>query len=148
MFFKLFSLSCTWYNQLSFITSTNLYRTNDTECFMNYVGLTKLPQKKHGPDPSWSHTIRPHLTQLPTSLCFDAWHSHELRPKDEFSYMDLKDSNINTWQSNSHSDFAFITKYIYIFRFFLLSCRHDFKNLKLNIRYIIFLTNQSLYSLF
>lgn len=42
--------------------------------------LTRLPQKRHGPDPSCSHTIRPHLTQLEISLCFVAWHSQECLP--------------------------------------------------------------------
>lgn len=42
--------------------------------------LTRLPQKRHGPDPSCSHTILPHLTQLEISLCFVAWHSQECLP--------------------------------------------------------------------
>lgn len=42
--------------------------------------LTRLPQKRHGPDPSCSHTIRPHLTQLEISLCLVAWHSQECLP--------------------------------------------------------------------
>jgi hypothetical protein len=48
-------------------------------CFSSRV-QTRFPQKKQGPDPSCSHTIRPHLIQLPINLCFDAWHSHEFRP--------------------------------------------------------------------
>lgn len=41
---------------------------------------------------------------------------------------------VHTWQSNNHSFFAFITKYIYIFRFFLLWCRHDFKKSRMDAK--------------
>ncbi len=41
---------------------------------------TILPQKKQGPVPSCSHTMRPHVKQFAISLCFVAWHSQEWRP--------------------------------------------------------------------
>lgn len=41
---------------------------------------TRLPQKWQGPEPSCSHTIRPQLRQLLTSLCFWARHSQICRP--------------------------------------------------------------------
>jgi len=42
--------------------------------------LTILLQKRQGPEPSCSHTMRPHLRQLFTSLCLLAWQSQGWRP--------------------------------------------------------------------
>ena len=41
---------------------------------------TRAPQKRHGPEPSCAQTTRPQATQLLTSSCFRAWHSHACRP--------------------------------------------------------------------
>lgn len=49
-------------------------------CTDRYWGLTKLPQKRQGPDPSCSQTMRPHVMQLLMRLCFCARHSQACRP--------------------------------------------------------------------
>lgn len=41
---------------------------------------TRLPQKRQGPEPSCSHTMRPQLRQLLMSLCFWARHSQACWP--------------------------------------------------------------------
>lgn len=46
-----------------------------------YIIFTRVLQNKQGPDPSWSHTIRPHERQLLISLCLDASQSHLCLPK-------------------------------------------------------------------
>jgi hypothetical protein len=43
--------------------------------------LTRSPQKKQGPAPSWAQTIRPHERQLLIRSCFTAWHSHCCLPE-------------------------------------------------------------------
>jgi hypothetical protein len=43
--------------------------------------LTGLLQKRHGPEPSCSHTIRPQWRQLFTNLCLLAWQSQGWRPE-------------------------------------------------------------------
>jgi len=43
--------------------------------------LTILLQKRQGPEPSCSHTMRPHFRQLFTSLCLLAWQSQGWRPE-------------------------------------------------------------------
>jgi hypothetical protein len=45
------------------------------------TGLTRLLQNRHGPDPSCSHTTRPHFRQLFTSLCLLPWQSQWWRPE-------------------------------------------------------------------
>ena len=42
--------------------------------------LTRLAQKRQGPEPSCEHTTRPHLVQLLTSVCLAAWHSQTCLP--------------------------------------------------------------------
>lgn len=44
------------------------------------LSLTRLPQKRQGPEPSCSQTMRPQLMQLLMRLCFWARHSQAWRP--------------------------------------------------------------------